>query len=55
MNKVLAVTTGTALVAVLAFQQAEIAMIHSDVEDIKTFLVHTNEKMKYTSADVECL
>lgn len=55
MNKVVAWTTGTALVAVLAFQQAEIQVIHDDVQDIKTFLIHTNERLKYTTADAECL
>lgn len=55
MNKVLAWTTGTALVAVLGFMQAEIAVIHDDVQDIKAFLIHTNERLKYTKADAECL
>lgn len=41
--------------AVLAFQQAEIAVIHDDVQDIKAFLIHTNERLKYTQADFECL
>ena len=55
MNKALAITTGTALVAVLAFQQAEIAMIHNDVQDVKEFLIHTNERIRYTANDKECL
>jgi spore germination cell wall hydrolase CwlJ-like protein len=55
MNKVVSIGTGTALVAVLAFQQAEIAVIHDDVQDIKAFLIHTDERLKYTKADFECL
>ena len=55
MNKVLTIGAGTALVAVLAFMQAEIQVIHDDVQDIKRFLIHTNERMKYTSADFDCL
>jgi spore germination cell wall hydrolase CwlJ-like protein len=55
MNKVLAWTSGTALVAVLAFQQAEIQVIHDDVQDIKQFLIHTNERINYTKADFHCM
>ena len=55
MNKVAAICTGSALVAVLAFIQAEIQVVHDDVQEIKQFLIHTNERMKYTSADAECL
>ena len=55
MNKVTAICTGTALVAVLGFIQLEIQVVHDDVQEIKEFLVHTNERLKYTSADAECL
>ena len=55
MNKVLAIGTGTALVAVLGFIQLEVMVVHDDVQEIKQFLVHTNERLKYTSADAECL
>lgn len=55
MNKITTVVTGTALVAVLGFQQLEIATIHDDVQDVKQFLIHTNEKMNYTKADYDCM
>lgn len=55
MNKVLTIVTGTAVVAVLGFMQAEIQVVHDDVQEIKQFLVHTNERLKYTSADAECM
>jgi len=55
MNKTQAWATGTAVVAVLAFMQAEIQVIHDDVQDVKKFLVKTNERINYTSADAECL
>ena len=55
MNKVTAIVTGTIAVLVIGFQQLEIMAVHDDVQDIKEFLIHTNEKMKYTSADMECL
>lgn len=55
MSKVLTIVTGTALVAVLGFQQLEIASVHDDVQEIKQFLIHTNERMKYTSAEADCL
>jgi spore germination cell wall hydrolase CwlJ-like protein len=55
VNKVAAICTGTALVAVLAFMQAEIQLIHDDVQDVKQFLIHSNEKMKYTAAEADCL
>ena len=55
MNKVLAIGTGTALVAVLGFIQLEVMVVHDDVQEIKQFLVHTYERLKYTSADAECL
>jgi hypothetical protein len=55
VNKVQAVATGTAVVAVLAFQQLEIAAIHSEMTEIKQFLIHTEERIRYTKADEECL
>ena len=55
MNKFVSVCTGTALVAVLGFLQLEVMVVHDDVQEIKQFLVHTNERLKYTSADADCL
>ena len=55
MNKVASICTGTALVAVLGFIQLEVMVVHDDVQEIKQFLVHTNERLKYTSADAQCL
>lgn len=45
----------TIVAAVLAFMQMEIATVHDDVQDIKEFIIKSNEKMKYTSADYNCL
>jgi spore germination cell wall hydrolase CwlJ-like protein len=42
-------------VAILAFQQAEIQVIHDDVQDIKRYLIHTNERIKYTNTEFDCL
>jgi spore germination cell wall hydrolase CwlJ-like protein len=55
VNKVASVATGTALVAVLGFIQMEIQVVHDDVQEIKTFLLHTSDRMRYTSADAQCL
>ena len=33
----------------------EIQTVHEDVQEIKQFIIKGNEKMKYTSADVDCL
>jgi spore germination cell wall hydrolase CwlJ-like protein len=55
MNKVASICTGTALVAVLGFIQLEVMVVHDDVQEIKQFLVHTNERLKYTTADAQCL
>ena len=55
VNKFVSVCTGTALVAVLGFLQLEVMVVHDDVQEIKQFLVHTNERLKYTTADAQCL
>ena len=55
MNKVIAVATGTALVAVLGFLQAEIETINDDVQEIKAYVVKTDLHMTYTRAEEECL
>lgn len=55
MNKVTSIVTGTCAVLALGFVQLEIMTVHDDVQEIKQFLIHTNERMKYTSADAECL
>jgi len=54
MNKT-QVVLGAALVAVLWFQQLEIQVVHDDVQEIKQFLVRTPERLKYTTADAQCL
>lgn len=43
------------VVVVLGFMQMEIATVHDDVQDIKEFIIKSNEKMKYTSADYNCM
>jgi spore germination cell wall hydrolase CwlJ-like protein len=55
MNKIAAIATGTAVVAVLGFQQMEIESIHEDVQDIKVEVMKTREHINYTKADEECL
>ena len=55
MNKFAAIATGTAVVAVLWFQQQEIQMVHDDVQEIKAYVIKTNNRINYTKADEECL
>jgi spore germination cell wall hydrolase CwlJ-like protein len=56
VNKVATIATGTALVAVLGFMQAEIETIGSDVHEIQQFLVTMpKDTIKYTQADEDCL
>lgn len=45
-----------AIVAVvLGFMQMEIATVHDDVQDIKNFIIKSNERINYTRADYDCL
>ena len=46
---------GIALVAILAFQQLEIATLHEDIQEIKAYIIKTNSRLTYTKADEECL
>jgi hypothetical protein len=55
MNKIAAVMTGTAVVAVLGFQQLEIQSVHDDVQEIKQIIVQSSERVHYSKADEECL
>lgn len=57
VSKILTVCTGTALVAVLGFQQLELETIHDEVQDVKAMvmLIQTKERLNYTRADMECL
>lgn len=55
MKNVKAIATGTAVVAVITFQQLEIAAIHDDVQEIKAHIIQTKEKLPYTRAEEECL
>ena len=43
------------VVVVLGFMQMEIQTVHDDVQEIKEFIIKSNEKMKYTSAEFNCL
>lgn len=54
-NRVLAVATGTAFLVVLSFQQRQLDHVQNDVEEIKNFLVQSNEQVHYTSRDMNCL
>ena len=55
MNKVAAWATGTAVVLVLGVQQYQIIKTSDDVNEIKQFLIHTQDHVKYTAADSDCL
>lgn len=55
MNKVAAWATGTAVVLVLGVQQYQISKTSSDINEIKDYLIHTQDHMKYTAADRDCL
>ena len=46
---------GVATVVALAFLQTEIQTVHEEVEDVKTFLIQTSERIHYTKVDEECL
>lgn len=54
-NKVWSLAAGLVLLVVLGFMQAEIQTVHDDVQEIKSFLMRSNERIKYTKADAECL
>lgn len=43
------------VVAALGFMQMEIATVHDDVQEIKHFIIKSNERMSYTKADFDCL
>lgn len=55
MNKVILAATATAVVAVLGFQQMEIAEIHNEVQEVRSFLEQGSDTVAYTSADENCL
>ena len=55
MNKTAIVITGILVTGILWFQQMEIQSVHEDVQEIKQFIIKGKDKMKYTSADVDCL
>ena len=54
-NNIWKILLGVALVAILVFQQLEIATIHEDVQDIKAYIIKTDHRLSYTKADEECL
>jgi spore germination cell wall hydrolase CwlJ-like protein len=43
------------VVLVLVFQQMEIQSVHDDVQEIKHFIIKSNERMNYTKAEYNCL
>ena len=55
MSKIGTILTATAIVAVLAFQQAEIQTVHDEVEEVRAMVVKTSERLRYSTADVDCL
>lgn len=55
MNTLLKVLAGVALIAILAFQQLEIAVLHEDINEIKVYLIKTQQRIQHTRADEECL
>jgi len=54
-SNLLIAATGTAVVALLSFQQREITEVHNEVREIKAFLVQTDENVHYTKNDLTCL
>ena len=46
---------GVATFVALAFLQTEIQTVHEEVEDVKTFLIQTSERIHYTKVDEACL
>lgn len=54
MNKIAWLGTGTA-VALFWFQQQEIQMVHNDVQEIKSMIIKTNQKVNYSQQDLQCL
>lgn len=55
MNTFLKVLAGVALFAILAFQQLEIATLHDDIQEIKVYLIKTQQRIQHTAAEEECL
>lgn len=58
MKRITAIFTGTAIVAVLGFQQLEIQTIGNDTAEIKDalrFIVQQNDPIAFTAADEQCL
>lgn len=55
LNLTLVLCTGTAVVAMLTFQQRQLNHVQHDVEEIKNFLVQSNEQVHYTANDMNCL
>ena len=46
---------GVTTFVALAFLQTEIQTVHEEVEDVKTFLIQTSERIHYTKVDEACL
>jgi spore germination cell wall hydrolase CwlJ-like protein len=46
---------GVTIFVALAFLQTEIQTVHEEVEDVKTFLIQTSERIHYTKVDEACL
>jgi spore germination cell wall hydrolase CwlJ-like protein len=46
---------GVATFVALAFLQTEIQTVHEEVDEVKTFLIQTSERIHYTKVDEECL
>ena len=55
VNKTLQICTGTAVVAVLTFQQLEIQRISDDVQEVRNFVIQTEQRLNYTKVDYDCL
>lgn len=53
--KNLALTTGTAAIAVLGFFQMELNTIDEELKEVKADVVKTQERLRYSSADEDCL
>jgi spore germination cell wall hydrolase CwlJ-like protein len=55
MNRITAIVTGTAVASVLWFQQQEIQTVHEEVQEIRSLIVQTHQRVDYSAQDLQCL
>jgi len=55
VNGIWKILAGVAMFAILAFQQLEISTLHDDIQEIKIYLIKTQQRVQHTSAEADCL